>query len=71
MGFNECEALHELQMTPDDLREIATEMERKSKTEFYQQGQVIRYKFNHLFAFVYRPEKKAMIVKQEEEEIIQ
>lgn len=70
MNFNECESLHELSITPDQLREIAAEMERKSKTEFYQQGQIIRYKLNHLFAFVYRPEKT--IPKRDEfEETIQ
>lgn len=54
----DCEALHELCVTPDDLRDIANEMERKSKSEFYQQGQVIRCKFNNLFSFIYKPEKK-------------
>lgn len=55
----ECEALHELSVTPDQLREIAIEMERKSKSEFYQQGQVIRCKFNNLFSFIYKPERKS------------
>lgn len=58
MTFNDVEALHELSITPDDLRDIANEMERKSKGEFFQHGQIVRYKFNHLFSFVYKPEKK-------------
>jgi hypothetical protein len=56
-GFNECENLHEVEITPDRLREIASEMERRSRTEYYQAGQVIRYKINHRFALVFRPEK--------------
>ncbi len=56
-SFNECEALHEIKITPDKLREIATEMERVSKVDTFQAGQVIRYKLGHLFAFVYKPER--------------
>mgnify|MGYP006281444205 CR=1 FL=1 len=56
-SFNECEALHEIKVTPDKLREIATEMERVSKVDTFQAGQVIRYKLGHLFALVYKPER--------------
>lgn len=55
--FNDCESLHEIEMTPDRLREIANEMDRKNKSDLYQVGQVIRYKINHRFAFVYKPER--------------
>lgn len=56
-SFNECEALHEIKISPDRLREIATEMERVSKLEQFQAGQVVRFKLGHLFAFVYKPER--------------
>ena len=66
MKINECESLHELPITPQILRDIAAEMEQKGKNEFFQHGQVVRYKFSHLFSFVYKPEKKAMISISEE-----
>lgn len=68
-SFNECEALHELKITPDRLREIATEMERISKLEQFQAGQVIRFKLGHLFAFVYKPERTTASIKEETEVI--
>lgn len=57
MAFNECEAFHEVDMTPDKLREIAIEMERKSKSDLFQHGQIIRMKINHRVALVFRPER--------------
>jgi len=66
MKINECESLHELLITPQILRDIAAEIEQKGKNEFFQHGQVVRYKFSHLFSFVYKPEKKAMISVSEE-----
>jgi hypothetical protein len=67
-SFNECEALHEIKITPDRLREIATEMERISKLDQFQVGQVIRFKLGHLFAFTYKPERTTATVKDEVEE---
>ena len=60
MTFNDCEALHEIFLTPDELRNIANEIERKSKSEFYQQGQIIRFKVSNICCFIYKPEKTIM-----------
>lgn len=60
----ETETTHEIEVTPDMLREIAIQMERKEKHENYQSGQVIRTKLNDLFTFVYCP-TKAIEVKNE------
>ena len=70
MKINECESLHELLITPQILRDIAGEMEQKGKNEFFQHGQVVRYKFSHLFSFVYKPEKTIRITPQENEYVL-
>lgn len=54
----DTETTHEIEVTPDMLREIAIQMERKEKHENYQSGQVIRTKLNQLFTFVYSPNKQ-------------
>lgn len=56
MGFNQCEVFYEIEMTPEKLREIAAEIEKLSKSDLFLTGQIIRYKINHKFAFVYKPE---------------
>lgn len=66
MKINECEALHEIVITPQTLRDIAGEMEQKSRNEFYQRGQIVRYKVNHLFCFVYKPERPICSMKNED-----
>ncbi len=65
----EVEATHEIDVTPDKLREIAVEMERKSKNENFQAGQVVRYKFSSRFAFVFKPDKTISILKLDESEV--
>lgn len=64
----EVEALHEIDVSPDKLREIAVEIERKSKNENFQAGQVVRYKISNRFAFVFRPDKTISILKLDESE---
>lgn len=59
-GFNQCEVLFEIEMTPNKLREIASEIEKQSKSEMYLPGQIVRYKLNHKFAFVHKPEPKVI-----------
>ncbi len=56
-SFNYIESFFEIEVTPADLKRIAGEIERM-ESEFHTTGQVIRYKLNHNFALVYRPEKK-------------
>lgn len=59
-GFNQCEVLFEIDMTPNKLREIASEIEKLSKGELYLPGQVVRYKLNHKFCFVHKPETRTV-----------
>lgn len=54
----DTEVTHEIEVTPDMLREIAIAMERKAKHENFQSGQVIRTKLNNLFTFVFCPDKE-------------
>jgi len=61
----EIESTHEIEITPDELREIAVEMDRKAKHESFQPGQVIRFKVNERFAFVYRPAKTLRVLEDE------
>ena len=69
MAFNECEAFHEVEITPDRLREVAAEMERKSRSDYFQQGQIIRMKINHRIALVFRPERPTR--EQDDKSIIE
>lgn len=59
-GFNQCEVLFEIEMTPNRLREIAAEIEKQSKSDLYLPGQIVRYKLNHRFSLVHKPEVRSM-----------
>jgi hypothetical protein len=59
-GFNHVESFFEIEITPDELRKMALEMEHLAKSEFHLTGQVIRYKISSKFALLYRPEKQMM-----------
>jgi len=65
MGFNNIETLYEFEINPDKLREILMAMEIHEKGSL--EGQTIRYKLNHRFAFVYKPEKKFISTAQSKE----
>lgn len=67
--FNELESLFEIEMSPDKMRDIAAEIESRAKGEGFLPGQVIRYKINHKFAFVFKPDKISMNEKNKEPEI--
>jgi hypothetical protein len=56
--MNQCEMMFEIEMTPNRFREIAAELETLAKSDLFIKGQVIRYKLNHKFSFVYRPDAK-------------
>lgn len=56
--MNQCEMMFEIEMTPNRFREIAAELEALAKSDLFTRGQVIRYKFNSKFAFIYRPDTK-------------
>ena len=56
-SFNYIESFFEIEITPEDLKRIAGEMERMEQN-FHVPGQVIRYKLSSNFAVLYRPEKK-------------
>lgn len=56
-SFNYIESFFEIEITPEDLKRIAGEIERMEQ-EFHTPGQVIRYKLSSNFALVHRPEKK-------------
>lgn len=64
----EIESTHEIDITPDDLRSIAVEMEKKARHDSFQPGQVIRYKINDRFAFTYRPSKTLKILEDTKDE---
>lgn len=59
--MNQCEMMFEIEITPNRFREIAAELEGLAKSDLFTKGQVIRYKFNHKFAFVYRPEVRSQV----------
>lgn len=61
-GFNQCEVLFEIEMSPTRLREIAAEIEKQSKSDMYLPGQIVRFKLNHKFAFVHKPEARMTAV---------
>ncbi len=65
MGFNNIETLYEFEVTPDKMREILMAMEIHEKNSL--EGQTIRVKLNHRFAFVYKPEKKFVSTAQTKE----
>jgi hypothetical protein len=56
-SFNYIESFFEIDITPEELKRIAGEMERM-EAGFHIPGQVIRYKLSTNFAVTYRPEKK-------------
>lgn len=63
MNINDTEATFEISMTPDKLREIIQRMETQEKNGHIP-GQIIRYKVDHNFSFVYRPQKIASDAKE-------
>lgn len=63
--MNSCEMMFEIEITPNRFREIAAELERLAKSDLFIKGQVIRYKLNNKFAFVYRPETKTQVKIQD------
>lgn len=58
-GLNNIETLYELEITPEKLRQILASLETQEKIAL--EGQTVRYKFNHRFAFIYRPERKSTV----------
>ena len=56
--FNDVESMHELELSPDKLREIATQLEH-TYDKAHHPGQVIRYKVSHNFCLMWKP----MLVK--------
>lgn len=67
--FNELENFFEIEMSPNKMRDIAAEIESRSKSDGFLPGQVIRYKINHKFAFTFKPDRISMNEKPKESEI--
>jgi len=59
-NFNYIESFFEIEISPEELKRIAGEIERLEQG-FHIPGQVIRYKLSSNFAVVYRPEKKRVL----------
>lgn len=57
MTFNSIETMFEIEITPEQLFDVANKLEHHSKTMF--PGQVIRVKLNHNFCFIYKPSFKS------------
>jgi len=64
-GFNDLEALYEIEVTPEYLRQVADSLEFKVNKGIMS-GMVVRMKFNHMFCFVFRPEVKAKLTSNDD-----
>lgn len=58
-SFNYIECSFELDISPQELRQIADEMDQRVRG-FCLPGQVVRYKLNHLFTILHKPEVKQL-----------
>ena len=53
MNLNNIETSFEIEMSPEQLHDLAAKLEHHSKHAF--PGQVVRVKLNHNFCIIYRP----------------
>lgn len=67
MLFNQTEAMFEIPITPEKLREAAQRLEQGAKSPLYLRGQILRDKIDHNFCFVFRPETKGRGVVESRE----
>lgn len=58
-NFNYIENSFELDISPQELRQIADEMDQRIRG-FCLPGQVIRYKLNNMFTIYHKPEVKPL-----------